>query len=81
MSKCQFINFIAIDSPVSDNDLEYMEKQSTRADISKWRFTNEWHISELVSAPGRCDRATLNGPPSTPRLRERSIKDTSRITQ
>lgn len=41
MSEYQYIEFIAIDAPVSDKDLEYMDRQSTRAEITNWRFTNE----------------------------------------
>jgi hypothetical protein len=47
MSEYQFIDFVAIDSPVSDKELKYMEKQSTRADITKWRFTNEYNFGDF----------------------------------
>ena len=47
MSEYQFIDFVAIDSPVSDQDLEYMTRQSTRAEITKWRFTNEYHFGDF----------------------------------
>ena len=47
MSEYQYIEFVAIDGPVSDADLNYMERQSTRADITKWRFTNEYNFGDF----------------------------------
>lgn len=47
MSEYQFIDFVAIDGAVSDKDLAYMQKQSTRADISRRRFTNEYHYGDF----------------------------------
>ena len=42
MSEYQFVDFWAVDDAVSDKNLKYMRKQSTRAEISKWRFSNEY---------------------------------------
>jgi hypothetical protein len=47
MSEYQYVDFIAIDGPVSDQNLEFMEVQSTRAEISPWRFTNEYHFGDF----------------------------------
>lgn len=47
MSEYQFVDFIAIDGPVSEKNLAFMEKQSTRAEISPWRFTNEYHFGDF----------------------------------
>lgn len=47
MSEYQYIEFIAIDAPVSERNLKYMRRQSTRAEISKWRFTNEYHFGDF----------------------------------
>ena len=45
MSEYQYLHFVACDRPLDDAALEYMENQSTRADISRWEFTNEYHYS------------------------------------
>ncbi len=47
MSEYQIIAFRAIDKPVSEKNLEYMEKQSTRADITPWSFDNEYHYGDF----------------------------------
>ncbi len=47
MSEYQYIDFIAIDGPVSEKNLEYMRRQSTRAEITKWRFTNEYNFGDF----------------------------------
>ena len=47
MSEYQYIEFRAIDGPVSDKNLEYMQKQSSRAEITPWSFTNEYHYSDF----------------------------------
>ncbi|MGD9646263.1 MAG: hypothetical protein AB7U73_11170 [Pirellulales bacterium] len=47
MSEYQYIEFRAIDAPVSGQNLEYMHKQSTRAEITPWSFKNEYHYSDF----------------------------------
>jgi hypothetical protein len=47
MSEYQYVEFRAIDTPVSDKNLEYMHKQSTRAEITPWSFKNEYHYSDF----------------------------------
>lgn len=47
MSEYQFVHFIAVDKPLSDEQLAYMEKQSTRAEISRWEFSNEYHYGDF----------------------------------
>ena len=41
MSEYQFVHFLAMDKPLTGEQLEFMNQQSTRADISQWEFTNE----------------------------------------
>ena len=41
MSKYQYIHFMALDKPLYDKQLEYMERHSSRAEITQWEFTNE----------------------------------------
>ncbi len=43
MSEYQYVYFAAVDRPLDDEQLEYMERQSSRAQISRWQFTNEYH--------------------------------------
>lgn len=47
MSEYQYVEFRAIDGPVSDKNLEYMQKQSSRAEITPWSFTNEYHYGDF----------------------------------
>jgi len=47
MSEYQYIHFVACDRPLDDKQLAYMEEQSTRADISRWEFTNEYHFGDF----------------------------------
>jgi hypothetical protein len=47
MSEYQYIAFRAIDKPVSDKNLTYMRKQSTRAEITPWSFENEYHFGDF----------------------------------
>lgn len=47
MSEYQFVDFIAIDGAVREKDLEYMRNQSARADISPWRFRNEYSYGDF----------------------------------
>ncbi len=43
MSVFQYIYFAAGDKPLDDKQLEYMRHQSTRAEVTRWQFTNEYH--------------------------------------
>jgi hypothetical protein len=47
MSEYQYVAFRAIDGPVSDKNLEFMRRQSTRAEITPWEFTNEYHFGDF----------------------------------
>ncbi len=47
MSEYQFFHFLAIDRPLNDEQLEFMQQQSTRATISRWEFKNEYHYSSF----------------------------------
>src|SRR5947209_16430892 len=44
MSEYQYIAFRAIDQPVSEEDLEFMRRQSSRAEVTPWSFDNEYHF-------------------------------------
>lgn len=47
MSEYQYVGFRAIDRPVGAKDLEYMERQSSRAEITPWSFDNEYHYGDF----------------------------------
>jgi hypothetical protein len=47
MSEYQFIHFLAIDKPLNDKQLAFMRRQSTRAKITEWEFTNEYNFGDF----------------------------------
>jgi hypothetical protein len=47
MSEHQYVAFRAIDGPVSEKNLEYMRRQSSRAEITPWAFDNEYHFGDF----------------------------------
>lgn len=47
MSEYQYVAFRAIDRPVSERNLEYMRRQSSRAEITPWSFDNEYHYGDF----------------------------------
>ena len=47
MSEYQYIAFRAVDRPLTDRELAFAEKQSTRAEISRWSFTNEYNFGNF----------------------------------
>ncbi len=58
MSEYQVVKFRAIDRPLSDKQLEFMERQSSRAEFTKWEFKVEYHYS---SFRGDVDGMLRNG--------------------
>ena len=47
MSEYQYIEFQAVDRPLTDAELAYARKQSTRAEISRWSFQNHYHFGDF----------------------------------
>ncbi|MCC9654682.1 hypothetical protein [Rhodopirellula halodulae] len=47
MSEYQYIHFAAVDKPLNDKQLEYMQDQSTRAEVTRWSFQNEYHYGDF----------------------------------
>lgn len=47
MSEHQFVGFRAVDRPVGEKELDYMAKQSSRAEITEWSFENEYHFGDF----------------------------------
>lgn len=51
MSEYQFVHFLALDRPLNDEQLEFMGQQSSRATITKWEFSNEYHYGDFRGKP------------------------------
>ena len=47
MSEFQYVGFRALDAPLTDAQLRYMESQSTRAEITRWSFDNTYHYGDF----------------------------------
>jgi hypothetical protein len=47
MSEYQYVGFRAIDAPVSEKNLDFMRRQSSRAEITPWSFDNEYHFGDF----------------------------------
>ncbi len=47
MSEYQYVAFRAIDGAVSEKNLDYMRRQSSRAEITPWSFDNEYHYGDF----------------------------------
>jgi hypothetical protein len=58
MSEYQIVKFRAIDRPLSDKQLQFMDRQSSRAEFTKWEFKVEYHYS---SFRGDIDGMLRNG--------------------
>ena len=57
MSEFQYIGFRGVDAPLSDDQLGYMERQSSRAEVTRWSFDNTYHYGDAPRGRGR--RGTL----------------------
>jgi hypothetical protein len=51
MSEFQYVYFQAVDHPLNDKQLAYMRRQSSRAEISPWEFSNEYHFGDFRGDP------------------------------
>ncbi len=58
MSDYQIVKFRAIDRPLTDKQLEFMNRQSSRAEFTKWEYQVEYHYS---SFRGDVDEMLRNG--------------------
>ena len=47
VSEYQYVAFRAIDRPLMDRELAFAEEQSTRAEITRWSFENEYHYGDF----------------------------------
>jgi hypothetical protein len=51
MSEYQYVAFRAVDRAVNETNLEYMRRQSSRAEITPWSFENEYHYGDFRGDP------------------------------
>lgn len=58
MGQLQIVKFQAIDRPLSEKQLEFMSRQSSRAEYTRWAFEVEYHYS---SFRGDIDGMLRNG--------------------
>lgn len=47
MSEYQYVAFQAVDGPLNDKQLEFARRQSTRAEVSRWSLSVEYHYSSF----------------------------------
>lgn len=47
MSEYQYVHFIACDKPLDEKQIAFMRKQSSRAEITRWDFTNEYQYGDF----------------------------------
>jgi len=47
LSEYQFLAFRAVDRPLTDRELAYARKQSSRAEITRWHFENEYDFGDF----------------------------------
>jgi len=51
LSEYQYYEFLAIDRPLSQNEMEYMRKLSSRGHITPVSFSNEYHWGDFKGKP------------------------------
>jgi hypothetical protein len=57
VSEYQYVAFRAVDRPLTDKELKFAEQQSTRAEITRWSFQNEYQgvcvedLARLIGVP------------------------------
>lgn len=47
MSEFQYVAFQAVDRPLNDRELAFAQRQSTRADVTRWSLAVEYHYSSF----------------------------------
>jgi len=47
VSEYQYVVFQAVDGPLNDKQLEFAQRQSTRAEVSRWSLAAEYHYSSF----------------------------------
>ncbi len=47
MSEYQYVAFQAVDRPLNEKQLEFAERQSSRAEVTRWTYNVEYHYSSF----------------------------------
>jgi hypothetical protein len=47
VSEYEYVAFQAVDGPLNDKQLEFAQRQSTRAEVSRWSLSAEYHYSSF----------------------------------
>ena len=47
LSEFQFVAFRAVDRPLTARELAYARNESSRAEITRWSFENEYHFGDF----------------------------------
>lgn len=47
MSEYQYVHFMALDRPLDDRQLEFMRRQSSRAEVTRWDFSNQEDLYDV----------------------------------
>jgi hypothetical protein len=47
VSEYQYLAFRAVDRPLTDRELAYARRQSSRAEVTRWQFENEYHFGDF----------------------------------
>ena len=47
MSEYQYVIFQAVDGPLNDKQLEFAQRQSSRAEVSRWSLSVEYQYSSF----------------------------------
>lgn len=47
MSEYQYVVFQAVDAPLTEKQLEFAQRQSTRAEVTRWSLSVEYHYSSF----------------------------------
>ncbi len=47
MSEYQYVVFQAVDGPLNDKQIEFAQRQSTRAEVTRWSLSVEYHYSSF----------------------------------
>jgi hypothetical protein len=53
MSEYQYYEFVAVDRPLNDKELDAVRATSTRARITRTSFVNEYHFGDFKGSPDR----------------------------
>ena len=48
MSEYQYVGFQAVDRPLNDQQLEFAQRQSTRAEVTRWSLSVEYQYSSFA---------------------------------